>query len=201
MSKPRVVIVAGPNGAGKSTIAKYLLPEGAEVLEFVNADQIALGLSAFAPETVAIEAGRVMLRRIEVLMDAKQSFAFETALASKTFTRLCKRAALAGYDIELVYVSLPNPKVAVQRVASRVRDGGHSIPTEVIKRRFQRSLHNFFNLYCGIVTRWWLFDNGHAATPTLIARGVHGRDKRGQPQVFKEAAWQKLLALSQSASS
>lgn len=117
MPKPRIVILAGPNGAGKSTVAKYLLTEKYGISEFVNADAIAAGLSAFAPEAVAFEAGRIMLRRIDSLLKDKRSFAFETTLASKSFTRLIARAQLAGYRVTLLYVALPSAQLAKRRVA------------------------------------------------------------------------------------
>ena len=119
MPKPRIVILAGPNGAGKTTLAKYLLPDALEIDEFVNADQIAAGLSAFAPESVAFEAGRIMLRRIDTLIKEKRSFAFETTLSSKTFAHLAARARKLGYAIELIYVALPSAKYARRRVRAR----------------------------------------------------------------------------------
>ena len=121
MPKPRIVILAGPNGAGKSTVAKYLLPDKFGITEFVNADTIAAGLSAYAPETVAFEAGRVMLSRIDTLLAAKKSFAFETTLASKSFARLISHAREVGYRVTLIYVALPSAVLAKRRVAKRVK--------------------------------------------------------------------------------
>ena len=147
MSKRRLIILAGPNGAGKSTIAKYLLTEKYLIDEFVNADAIAVGLSAFAPEAVAFEAGRIMLRRINTLLENKSSFAFETTLASKSFLRLIERAQASSYLVTLVYVALPSAQLAKRRVARRVKEGGHSIPENVIERRFYRSLDNLIFRY------------------------------------------------------
>ena len=151
LPKPRIVILAGPNGAGKSTVAKYLLSEKYLIDEFVNADAIAAGLSAFAPETVAFEAGRIMLLRIDELLKHKRSFAFETTLASKSFTRLIERAQSSGYRVTLLYVALPSVQLARRRVARRVKEGGHSIPDNVIERRFYRSLDNLVHRYRRVV--------------------------------------------------
>ena len=147
MSNPRIVILAGPNGAGKSTVAKYLLTEKYFIDEFVNADAIAVGLSAFAPEDVAFQAGRIMLRRIDALLNDKRSFAFETTLASKSFTRLIARARSSGYRVTLLYVALPSAQLAKRRVARRVKEGGNSIPDHIIERRFYRSLDNLMHRY------------------------------------------------------
>lgn len=171
MSSPRIVILAGPNGAGKSTVAKYLLTEEYFIDEFVNADAIATGLSAFAPEDVAFEAGRIMLGRIEALLKAKRSFAFETTLASKSFTRLIARAQSTGYRVTLLYVALPSAQLAKRRVARRVKEGGHSIPDNVIERRFYRSLVNLIHRYRAVVDEWFVYDNSELKTPALVAHG------------------------------
>jgi predicted ABC-type ATPase len=191
MPKPRIVILAGPNGAGKSTVAKYLLTEKYGISEFVNADAIAAGLSAFAPEAVAFEAGRIMLRRIDSLLINKRSFAFETTLASKSFTRLIARAQSAGYRVTLLYVALPSAQLAKRRVARRVKEGGHTIPENVIERRFYRSLDNLINRYRVVVDEWLVYDNSVSRTPTLVAYG------RGTVQkIIQEQKWQRLLKLA-----
>jgi predicted ABC-type ATPase len=192
MAKPRIVILAGPNGAGKTTLSKYLLPAGSGVDEFVNADRIALGLSAFAPEKVAFEAGRIMLNRLDSLMKEKASFAFETTLASKSFAKLAGKAQKVGYVVELIYVALPSYMYAQRRVSARVRAGGHSIPPDVIKRRFFRSLWNLQNVYIPIVDRWWVYDNSSAGTPKLVARGS-GKIIN----VSQEQSWQSLIKHAQ----
>jgi predicted ABC-type ATPase len=191
MAKPRIVILAEPNGAGKSTLAKYLLPAGADILEFVNADQIAAGLSGFAPETVAFEAGRVMLARIQTLLQSKKSFAFETTLSSKSFAKLTLRAQSVGYLVDLIYVALPSPSHAKRRVLARVRKGGHSIHADVIERRFYRSLWNLQNIYLPVVDAWWVYDNAFAKTPRLIARGT-----RNNIQLIEEKLWLSLTQLA-----
>ncbi len=193
MPKPRIVILAGPNGAGKSTVAKYLLTEKYGINEFVNADAIATGLSAFAPEDVAFEAGRIMLRRIDSLLKDKRSFAFETTLASKSFTRLIARAQSAGYRVTLIYVALPSAQLAKRRVARRVKEGGHTIPENVIERRFYRSLDNLINRYRLVVDEWLVYDNSVSTTPILVA---HGRG--AALKVMEKQKWQRLLKLAKT---
>ena len=193
MPKPRIVILAGPNGAGKSTIAKYLLTEKYLIDEFVNADSIAVGLSAFAPDAVAFEAGRIMLRRIDALLKNNSSFAFETTLASKSFTRLIERAQMSGYFVSLLYVALPSAQLAKRRVARRVKEGGHSIPDIVIVRRFYRSLDNLMFRYRKVVDEWFVYDNAELKTPTLVA---HGRG--AIENIVEEQKWQRLQKLAKT---
>lgn len=193
MPKPRIVILAGPNGAGKSTVAKYLLTEKYGISEFVNADAIAAGLSAFAPEAVAFEAGRIMLRRIDSLLKDKRSFAFETTLASKSFTRLIARAQSAGYRVTLLYVALPSAQLAKRRVARRVKEGGHTIPENVIERRFYRSLDNLINRYRVVVDEWLVYDNSEMQAPALVAYGSDTAMK-----IIEEQKWQRLLKLAKT---
>jgi predicted ABC-type ATPase len=191
MYKPRIVILAGPNGAGKSTVAKYLLTEKYVINEFVNADSIAAGLSAFAPEDVAFEAGRIMLRRIDALLKDKRSFAFETTLASKSFSRLIARAQASGYRVTLLYVALPAAQLAKRRVARRVKEGGHSIPENVIERRFYRSLDNLMHRYRVVVDEWFVYDNSELKTPALVAYG-----SGAAVNIIEEQKWQRLQKLA-----
>ncbi len=142
-----VIVIAGANGAGKSTVAPFLLRDKLGVSEFVNADVLAQGLSAYAPEKVAITAGRIMLKRISKLAEAQENFAFETTLSTRTFVPKLKQMRENGYKFKLVFLWLKNEELAVLRVAERVKQGGHNIPTETIKRRYHKGLHNFFNLY------------------------------------------------------
>ena len=123
MAKPRIVILAGPNGAGKTTASKHLLRDALGIGEFVNADIIAAGLSGFAPESVAFEAGRIVLNRIHTLINQRVSFAFETTLSSKTLATLLTRARSKGFEIDLIYLALPDATTAVERVAARVKQG------------------------------------------------------------------------------
>ena len=152
-------IIAGCNGAGKTTASFTILPEIWHCTEFVNADEIARGISPFAPDSVVIQAGRIMLQRIEELLEAGVSFSIETTLATRSYVQLVKRAQSLGYTVNLLFFWLKNPEMAVQRVAHRVKQGGHNIPTDVIYRRYELGLYNFFNLYKDIVDTWTLVDN------------------------------------------
>lgn len=138
-----------------------------ECREFVNADEIAKGLSPFNPESVAIEAGKLMLQRIDLLLNRGKTFAVETTLATRSYASLVKRAHERGYNVVLLFFWLPSPEMAVARVAKRVSDGGHNIPIETIYRRYWSGLQNFFNIFAHIVDSWMFFDNEN--TPKLIA--------------------------------
>jgi predicted ABC-type ATPase len=191
-SKPRLVILAGPNGAGKTTSAKFLLRDSLKLREFVNADTVAAGLSGFAPETVAIEAGRIILKRIATLIEQRTSFAFETTLSSKSLTRILERATKAGYQIDLIYLALPSAAIAIERVAARVILGGHDIPKATVVRRFHRSLTQLVTTYIPLVNRWKVFDNYHIP-PELIATG-----NRRKTTIVVEQKWQTLNALART---
>lgn len=186
---PHVIVIAGPNGAGKSTIAPALLRDTLGVTEFVNADNIALGLSPFAYEKAAISAGRIMLQRIDELAQEKVDFAFETTLASKSFYPKLKKLQKDGYKFKLVFIWLPNMRLAKMRVAERVKLGGHGIPEATIDRRYQRGLINFFKIYKPIADKWRFYDNVSNNSPRLIAKG--GKDTA--VEIFDEGAWEKLL--------
>ena len=140
--------------------------------EFVNADGIAAGLSPFNPESIAIEAGRLMLSRIDELMKAKVDFAFETTLAARSYVSLVKIAQWSGYKVTLLFIWLDSPETAVQRVADRVAEGGHNIPKDVIERRYYRGIFNFINLYKPVCDRWIVVNNKNVV-PELIAKGAH----------------------------
>jgi predicted ABC-type ATPase len=171
---PLVVVLAGPNGAGKSTTAAHLLRGALAVEEFVNADTIAQGLSAYRPESTAITAGRVMLERLSVLVRAARDFAFETTLSGRSHTRLLRDARAGGYRAHLIFLSLPSPDLAVARVEQRVRHGGHHVPADVVRRRYAGGLRNFFTVYQSIVDSWQVYDNADFAAPRLIASGTAG---------------------------
>lgn len=164
-------MLAGPNGAGKSTIAPKLLRDALAVEEFVNADTLAQGLSAFAPEKAAVEAGRIMLARLRELAEKRKNFAFETTLAARSFAPWLEGLMNVGYKSHLVFLALPNAEMAVDRVSRRVRLGGHDIPKPVIKRRFEAGLKNFFRLYQAMVSSWMFYDNSRPARPLLVAEG------------------------------
>ncbi len=158
-AQPNVYVVAGPNGAGKSTFARLFLPEYADCREFVNADLIAAGLSPFNPESLAIEAGRLMLARIETLAAARIDFGFETTLAGRGNVPLLRKLRQEGYRIHLFFLWLPDQELALARVRERVLSGGHAIPDEVVRRRFARGLVNLFDLYAPLLDTYILFDS------------------------------------------
>ncbi|MBM2833850.1 MAG: hypothetical protein HW406_1011 [Candidatus Brocadiaceae bacterium] len=166
--RPHLIVIAGPNGAGKSTTAPALLKDTLEVTEFVNADVIAQGLSAFKPEMTSFQAGRIMLERIHYLAKKRVNFSFETTLASKTFAPWITELRKTGYVFHLVFLWLPSGEFAINRVAERVRMGGHNVPEDTIRRRYHAGLRNFFNLYHPLADSW-VFYNNSVAKPTLIA--------------------------------
>jgi predicted ABC-type ATPase len=168
---PSIIVLAGPNGAGKSTAAPWLLQDLLGVGEFVNADVIARGLSAFEPERAAIAAGRIMLARLKELGDRKVSFAFETTLASRSFAPRIASLQQSGYEFHLLFLWLPDADTAVARVADRVRSGGHNVPEEIIRRHYNAGLFNFFKLYRPMTTTWQVFDNSGLMEPSRIAAG------------------------------
>lgn len=159
MERPTLYIIAGCNGAGKTTASYSVLPEMLSCREFVNADEIAKGLSPFNPESMAIQAGRLMLERIEALLEQRATFAIETTLATRSYSRLVGRAKANGYRVVLLFFWLPTPAMAVERVAKRVREGGHDIPFDTIHRRYWSGLWNFFEIFKPIVDSWLFFDN------------------------------------------
>lgn len=168
---PHVIIIAGPNGAGKSTTAPAILNGALGVTEFVNADTIAQGLSAFNPEKAAFHAGRIMLERLQQLADDKENFAFETTLASKTFAHWLRGLKSAGYSFHLFYLWLPSPDFAIARVAERVRMGGHNVPDNTVRRRYHAGPKNFFQMYRPIADSWRIYDNSRPGEPRLISSG------------------------------
>lgn len=182
-SQPTVVILAGANGAGKTTAAPYLLRDEMGIKEFVNADVIAQGLSGFNPAAVNFEAGAIMLRRLRKLSNERQSFAFETTLASRSFVPWLRELDSNGYLIDLNFLWLPSPDMAVQRVRERVKHGGHSVPESVIRRRFDRGLGNFFNLYMPIAHDWAIYDNS-LATARIVAHGNQNRESVLDPECW-----------------
>jgi predicted ABC-type ATPase len=167
---PNLYIIAECNGAGKTTASFTILPEILNCKEFVNADNIAAGISPFNPEGVAIEAGRIMLKRIDELLLEGADFAFETTLSTKTFVAFIKEAQSHGYVVTLLYFWLEAPEMAYQRVAARVNKGGHNIPLDVIERRYYRGIKNLFNLYIPVCNNWILVSNV-GQHPETVAKG------------------------------
>lgn len=152
-------IIAGCNGAGKTTASMTILPKSLFVKEFVNADEIAKGLSPFNPEGVAIEAGRLMLERIKYLINKEESFSIETTLATRSYINLVMDAHKRGYIVNIIYFWLESPELAANRVAERVSKGGHDIPRDVIFRRYSKGINNLFNLFMDKVDVWAIYDN------------------------------------------
>lgn len=184
-------IIAGCNGAGKTTASYTVLPEMLGCREFVNADEIARGLSPFNPEGAAIQAGRLMIERVLQLMKDGQDFAFETTLATRSYIKLIQKAQSVGYFVTLLFFSLPTPEQAVQRVARRVSQGGHNIPLDVIYRRYEAGLKNFFQLYMPVVDFWALYDNN--TCPTLrIASGWKKGERLEVTQTARFAELKKM---------
>lgn len=169
--RPSVVILAGPNGAGKSTAATALLHGAFGVDEFVNADVIARGLSAFDPDRVAITAGRIMLSRLDELAAQRADFAFETTLATRSFAPWLRNLRTSGYDLHLFFLWLSSADLAVERVLQRVETGGHFVTEEVVRRRYSAGIRNFFNLYRPLATTWALF-NSSGPTLVRVAEGL-----------------------------
>ncbi|HSW68648.1 MAG TPA: zeta toxin family protein [Gammaproteobacteria bacterium] len=186
---PHIIVIAGPNGAGKTTAAPALLGSALQIDHFVNADTIAAGLSAFAPEKVAIQAGKAMLERMQYLAENNENFAFETTLASKTFAPWIARLKKEkGYLFHLTFLVLDSPVLAISRVAERVKMGGHSVPENTIKRRFESGLKNFFRLYKPLADSWQMYDNTLMGNLTPIASKIDKLVDVQAPEI-----WQGLL--------
>lgn len=185
---PGVVVLGGPNGAGKSTAAPRLLRESLRVEEFVNADTLAQGLSAFRPQDVALEAGRITLARLDSLESQRKSFAFESTLASHALVRRLRRLKKRGYSVHVVYLWLPAVDLALARVAERVRTGGHDVPAETVRRRFDRGRGNFFTLYRPLADTWRLYDASAITGPRVAATGGQEEPtKLRDPKTWREA--------------
>jgi predicted ABC-type ATPase len=166
--KSNLYIIAGPNGVGKTTFAREFLPHYVECLEFVNADLIASGLSPFAPERAAIRAGRIVLEQIHSLGRNQRDFGFESTLAGKTQIRMLRELKKNGYKIHMFYLWISSAELAMERIADRVREGGHFVPEETVRRRFGKSLFNFIHFYRPLADTWHLFDNS-SDIPVRIA--------------------------------
>ena len=164
----RIIILAGPNGAGKTTFAREYLLKEANCPDFVNVDLIAAGLSPFDPERAAIRAGRIMLSEIQRRTRKGESFAFETTLSGHVYARLIPAWRSDGYVVKLIFLSLPNPEIAIARVAARVKQGGHNVESSVIRRRFESGLQNFREIYKDLVNKWEWYDNS-GDMPRLIS--------------------------------
>jgi predicted ABC-type ATPase len=190
MAIKTLYIIAGPNGAGKTTASYTILPEIFNCGEFVNADEIARGISPFNPEKVGVKAGRIMLQRIHELLGNEESFAFETTLSTKSYVGLIKKAQHQKYEVILLFLALDSKELALRRVKTRVKEGGHNIPKDIIERRFQSGLQNLFDLYIPIVNKWVLIDNSGTRFE-FIAEG-----SKNKTTIKNEGKWSLLKKIS-----
>jgi len=170
IQEQRIIIIAGSNGAGKTTFAREFLPKEIGCPVFVNADLIAAGLSPFEPATAAIRAGRMMIEEIEDHVREKRSFAFETTLSGRRYARMIPQWQVVGYRIKLVFLYLEDVRIAVERIRIRVRQGGHGIPEDVVRRRYEAGWRNFRQIYKNLVDTWVVYDNS-GETPVLVDLG------------------------------
>ena len=174
MSKlPKLYIIAGCNGAGKTTASFTILPEVLNCKEFINADEIAKGLSPFQPESVAMQAGRIMLARMDELLQKGEIFAFETTLATKSYKQKIEWAQANGYEVTLLFFWLDSPNIAKERVAQRVAEGGHNIPLETIERRYYNGIANLFTIYIDMVDICYIFDNSEGRKELIAQKERH----------------------------
>ncbi|WEK38459.1 MAG: zeta toxin family protein [Candidatus Pseudobacter hemicellulosilyticus] len=188
---PNLFIIAGCNGAGKTTASYTILPEILHCKEFVNADSIAAGLSPFNPESVAFEAGRIMLKRIDQLMEEGADFAFETTLATRSYVVLIRRAKEKGYRVTLLFFWLSSPEMALVRVEKRVKSGGHNIPADIVRRRYYRGIENLVKLYLPVCDNC-LVVNNVKEYPEAIAKAEIGKDT----VVINTDIWKTILTQS-----
>lgn len=184
---PNVVVIAGPNGAGKSTLAPTLVRDTFGITEYVNADVIAEGLSAYAPENAAIDAGRTMLARLDGLASRNVDFSFETTLATRTYAKRLRSLKETGYSVCIIYIWLSSEAFAIERVKARVTSGGHNIPEETIRRRYEQGKRYFFELYLPIADSWKVY-NGGLRPPELIAQysNIDGME------ILDEQVWKRI---------
>ncbi|PWU21053.1 MAG: hypothetical protein C5B50_02585 [Verrucomicrobia bacterium] len=182
---PTLYIIAGPNGVGKTTFADRYLPDEAKQLEFVNVDLIARGLSPYDPDSVAFAAGKIALKRIRELIAARIGFTWETTMSGKTAVGWMKEAREVGFDIRAYFLWVSDPETTIRRIWQRVIEGGHNIPEEVSRRRFFRTIRNFFSIYRPLLSSWELFQN-EGPGPRLIAAETEGKLVTNDPARFAE---------------
>ena len=188
---PRLYIISGCNGAGKTTASYSLLPEMLDCREFVNSDEFAKGLSPFDPSKAAIQASKYMIMKFRYLLKRQMDFAVETTLATRTLLKTVRMAQDAGYTVTLLYFWLNSPELAVERVRARVEAGGHNIPEETIRRRYNVGIYYFFNSYAPICERWILADNSQAPF-RVIAEG----SKKDIINIRDEETYRTIKAIS-----
>jgi predicted ABC-type ATPase len=194
MDQPNVIILAGPNGAGKSTMSEALFRANLQQGHFINADTIARGLSAFRSEEMAFEAGRMMLGHMKKLAGQRANFAFETTLATKSFAPWIGELKDQGYVFHLIFLWLPSADEAVRRVHHRKTTGGHFVPEETVRRRYQRGLDNFFALYQPLANSWQFFNNSLPTTPVLLAEGEGRVEQVQDAQTWSRIKTERLHA-------
>ena len=187
MPDKNLYIIAGCNGAGKTTASFTILPEILNCREFINADEIARGLSPFQPEKASVEAGRIMLHRIDELLLQGVDFAFETTLSTRSYTGRIKDAQSKGYFVTLLFFWLDRISLAKERVEIRVSEGGHNIPADVIERRYHRGIKNLFELYMPICDKTMIWDNSHEM-PTFVMRNIAGNPV----EIFNNSLLQRI---------
>lgn len=188
MHPPHLVVIAGPNGSGKSTSAPALLRDTLEVVDYVNADGIAQGLSAFRPDRAAMPAGRFALQHLHHLATQRLNFAFESTLSGRSLAGFVHKLKSQGYVFHLTFLWLPDPDMAVARVAERVRSGGHNVPRHVVRRRYTRGIQNLFEIYRPLADHWHIYDNSARSGPQLIATGQCQKVTR----VEDHATWERI---------
>jgi predicted ABC-type ATPase len=184
---PDLYIIAGPNGAGKTTASMTILPDVLQIKEFINADAIAAGISPFNVESVAFQAGRIMLDRIDQLINEHKSFAFETTLSTRTYLKLIETAKAQGYTITLLFFWLKSAELAKYRVSKRVMLGGHNIPNDVIERRYFRGIHNLMNDFIHLCDNWGIYDNSEVE-PKPICWSA-----KGQLEILEPITYQSIV--------
>ncbi len=186
-----VYLIGGANGSGKTTTAKRLLPNSLKVIEYVNADEIAAGISMFNPESVAILAGRLMLERLEILAKSGVDFAFETTLAARYFASFLRKSKLKGYTINLIFFWLQSPELAIERVRRRVESGGHNIPENVIRRRYIGGIKNLFELYIPLCDNWVIYDNSKVNSQVVV-----GCEIQEKPIIYQSEIWNQIRGIT-----
>jgi predicted ABC-type ATPase len=184
---PDLYIIAGPNGAGKTTASMTILPDVLHIKEFINADAIAAGISPFNVESVAFQAGRIMLDRIQQLIKENKSFAFETTLSTRSYLKVIEHAKTKGYSVTLLFFWLNSAELAKLRVATRVKQGGHNIPSNVIDRRYFRGIHNLLNDFIHLCNNWGIYDNSESE-PKPICWSA-----QGELEVIDQITYQSIL--------
>jgi predicted ABC-type ATPase len=181
-------IIAGPNGVGKTTFARTFLPKYADCKNFINADLIAEGISPFSPEAATVRAGRLMLNEIRFFALRRATFAFETTFSGRSYLKLIRQFKKQGYEVHIFFLWVKSVDVALSRVRERVLKGGHDIPEALVRRRFGRSISNFFAEYRRLADSWYLFDNS-GGTPTVVAF-----ERAGKPRIMNREQYKALIA-------